>query len=103
MAYPTPETVQNHGVKTPDDFDRESFRVAVVEAHTFAGAQLLEMACFLEPHASGEGVRMGEFLALEAGSKQNSQKYTTSTAQMGANVTNTTSIGSRRRCVDVGF
>ena len=66
MAYPTPETVQNHGVKTPDDFDRESFRVAVVEAHTFAGAQLLEMACFLEPHASGEGVRMGELLALEA-------------------------------------
>ena len=30
MVYPSAETVQNHGVKTPDDFDRESFRVVLL-------------------------------------------------------------------------
>ena len=54
MVYPTPETVQSHGVKMPDDFDRESFRVAVLESHTFCGVEVLETVCFMEPHASGK-------------------------------------------------
>ena len=40
--------------KEPDDLDWESFRVAVVEAHTFAGMELLETVCFLEPQTSGK-------------------------------------------------
>ena len=54
MVYPSAETVQNHGVKTPDDFDRESSRVAGLEAHSFADVQILETICFREPHSSGE-------------------------------------------------
>ena len=54
MAMPTPETVQARGVKTPRDFDRTSFREVVVAAHTFCNVELVETACFLEPHANGE-------------------------------------------------
>ena len=90
MAYPTPETVQNHGVKIPDDLDRESFRVAVVEVHMFAGVDLLETVCFLEPHVSGKphlnllvrASRPYRWLrdAVSRCLAINSQKYTTSTA-----------------------
>ena len=54
MPMPKPETVVQHGVKTPRDFDRQSFRVVCVEAHTFCKVDLLETACFLEPHANGD-------------------------------------------------
>ena len=40
MAFPSEETVAEHGVKTPADFDRESFRQVVAEAHTFCKAVL---------------------------------------------------------------
>ena len=54
MPYPTPENVAAHNVKTPDDFNRDSFRQVVLEAHSDNGVQLLETVCFLEPHASGK-------------------------------------------------
>ena len=54
MPFPLPETVASNGVKTPDDFDRESFRAVVVEAHAFAEVTVLETTCFQEPHASGK-------------------------------------------------
>ena len=54
MAHPTPETVEQQGIKTPDDFDRETFRAPIVEAHGVSGIELLETVCFREPHASGK-------------------------------------------------
>lgn len=54
MPMPKPETVTQQGVKTPRDFDRQSFREVCVEAHTFCNVDLLETACFLEPHANGD-------------------------------------------------
>ena len=54
MAHPLPETIAAHGVKTPEDFDRSSFTTIVVEAHAACVVELLETACFLEPHASGK-------------------------------------------------
>ena len=54
MPYPTPENVAAHNVKTPDDFNRDSFRQVVLEVHSDNGAQLVETVCFLGPHASGK-------------------------------------------------
>ena len=54
MPMPTPATVARTGVKTPRDFDRETFREICVEAHTFWQVDLIETACFLEPHANGD-------------------------------------------------
>jgi hypothetical protein len=54
MPFPKPETVAQTGVQTPADYDRTSFRVLVVEAHAFCGVEVLETACFLEPHANGD-------------------------------------------------
>jgi hypothetical protein len=53
MVFPSDETVATHGCKTPADFDRQSFRVACVEAHTFFGNEVVETVCFQEPHADG--------------------------------------------------
>jgi hypothetical protein len=53
MSHPRPETVQRLGLKTPADFDRESFRALVVACHGTVGVELVETACFLEPHANG--------------------------------------------------
>ena len=53
MSFPSEETVAEHGVKTPTDFDRDAFRVLVAEAHTFCRVELVETACFKEPHADG--------------------------------------------------
>ena len=53
MAFPSEETVAEHGMKTPADFDRESFRQIVAEAHTFCKVELVETVCFQEPHADG--------------------------------------------------
>jgi len=54
MPHPLLETVAEHGIKTPEDFDRDSFRVAVLEDHQACGVELLESVCFLEQHASGK-------------------------------------------------
>lgn len=53
MSHPRPETVQRLGLKTPADFDRDSFRELVVTCHETAGVEVVETACFLEPHANG--------------------------------------------------
>ena len=39
MAYPLPATVAAQGIKTSDDFDADSFRLLVVQAHTHIGFQ----------------------------------------------------------------
>ena len=51
MPHPLPETVEQSGVKTPEDFDRQSFRELVVVAHSACGVELLEGVYLLEPHA----------------------------------------------------
>jgi hypothetical protein len=53
MSHPLPDTVQRLGLKTPADFDHDSFRVLVVAAHETVGVELVETACFVEPHANG--------------------------------------------------
>ena len=54
MAYPAPETGAAQSIKTPDDFDRESFRVVIAEAHIFFQTELWRTVCFRAPHASGK-------------------------------------------------
>ena len=53
MAHPMPETVEKLGLKVPSDFDRHSFSQLVVKAHGECDIEIIETACFLEPHASG--------------------------------------------------
>jgi hypothetical protein len=53
MVFPTEQTVAEHSVKTPADFDRETFRQVVAEAHAFCNVELVETVCFKEPHADG--------------------------------------------------
>ena len=38
-------------MKTPADFDSETFRQVVAEAHAFCNVELVEIVCFKEPHA----------------------------------------------------
>ena len=54
MAFPHDDTVEATGVKTPADFDHNGFREVVAESHTACGVELVETACFREPHASGK-------------------------------------------------
>ena len=54
MPMPKPDTVANAGVKTPPDFDRKSSREVCIEARAHCGIDLVETACFCEPHANGE-------------------------------------------------
>ena len=54
MPHPLPETVEQSGVKTPEDFDRQSFRELIVVTHSACGVELLEGVYLLEPHASGK-------------------------------------------------
>ena len=51
MDHPAPDTVEQLGVKTPDDFDRKTFVELIVEAHRVNAIELLEAVCFHEPHA----------------------------------------------------
>ncbi len=53
QAHPKPETVQRLGLKTPGDFTREEFGKLMVKAHKEMGVDLVETACFLEPHSNG--------------------------------------------------
>ena len=54
MPLPLPETVEQDGIKTPEDFDRQSFRELIVVTHSACGVELLEGVYLLEPHASGK-------------------------------------------------
>ena len=53
MVFPSDETVAEHGVKTPADFTRTTFREMVHEAHAHCSVEILETVCFKEPHADG--------------------------------------------------
>jgi hypothetical protein len=53
MPHPTAETLAQPDVKKPSDFDHDSFNRLMVQVHADCGATLEEIACFLEPHASG--------------------------------------------------
>ena len=54
FSQPKPETIQQHGMKKPEDFTREAFGTLMVQAHDSCGVQLEETACFLEPHGNGQ-------------------------------------------------
>ena len=53
MSHPRPETVQQLGLRTPAEFDRQTFRELVVTCHERARVEIVETACFIEPHANG--------------------------------------------------
>ena len=53
FAFPSEETVAEHGIKTPADFSRQTFREVVAEAYKFCKLELVETVCFQEPHADG--------------------------------------------------
>lgn len=50
FPFPYEDTVTRLGLKTPDDFTRESFLEACRAAHTAAGIDVVEGAVFLEKH-----------------------------------------------------
>ena len=54
MPMPKPETVATHGVKTPAEYSREQFIELGVAVHAACGHDVLEAACFQEPHADGQ-------------------------------------------------
>ena len=54
QAYPLPATVSAHGIKTPDDFDADSFRGVVIEAHAHCNITIIETCFFKEPHSNGK-------------------------------------------------
>ena len=54
FSHPKPETVERFGVKTPAEFTREEFTTLVVDAHAAVEVELVEAACFLEPHENGQ-------------------------------------------------
>ena len=63
FAHPTQESVERFGLKTPTDFydatqswvlAREEFTTLVVNAHAAEQVELVEAACFLEPHENGQ-------------------------------------------------
>ena len=53
MGHPRPETVEEHGVKVPGDFDRNSFWEIVVKVHGQCGVTVVEAASFQELHENG--------------------------------------------------
>lgn len=53
MAHPTPEVIHSHGLKKPEDHSREEFGKLMVKVHRECGVEVVETACFLEPHANG--------------------------------------------------
>ena len=54
MPQPTQEVLQRTGVKQPSDFDRTTFREMVVQCLAEVEVEVIETACFREPHANGD-------------------------------------------------
>ena len=52
MSHPTDDNVRVHSVRKPGDFDRDSFRVELLQAFDFCNIEILETMCFMEPHAN---------------------------------------------------
>ena len=53
MVQPTPEVIQSHKLKRPEDFTREIVRKLIVKVHKENDVIIAETASFLEPHANG--------------------------------------------------
>ena len=53
QSAPTPEVAERLALRLPSEFSRAEFRALVVGAHTACGEDIVETACFKEPHASG--------------------------------------------------
>ena len=53
MACPTEQTVARFGLKTPDDFNRDTFHQVVVQAHTQNNVNVAEAGTHL-PTSSGK-------------------------------------------------
>ena len=54
MVQPTPEVRERHNLKKPEAFSRQQFGQLMVKAHEECNVTIVETACFLEPHASGQ-------------------------------------------------
>ena len=52
MPQPTPEIIAQTGVKQPSDFDRVTFRVMDVQRLAECDNEVIETACFQEPHTN---------------------------------------------------
>ena len=50
MSHPTEEHVMRHNVRLPSEFDRDSFRAELVEAHAICAVDIVETMHFMEPH-----------------------------------------------------
>ena len=54
QSAPTLEVVERLGLRLPSEFTRVEFRILVVDAHVACGEEVVETACFKEPHANAE-------------------------------------------------
>ena len=54
MPYPKAETIIEHGVKTPEDYDCGGFIQLGLAVHNSCGIGLEEALCFRKPHADGK-------------------------------------------------
>ena len=54
QSVPTLEVVERLGLRLPAEFTRAAFSTLVVDAHAACGEEVLETACFEEPHANEE-------------------------------------------------
>ena len=54
FPHPTDSWIQRLGLRTPAEFDRDSFSELVVKVHHECDVTVVETANFQEPHASGK-------------------------------------------------
>ena len=54
QSAPTPDVVERLALRLPSEFTRAEFSSLVVDAHAACGEEVIETACFKEPHANGE-------------------------------------------------
>ena len=54
MPQPTREVLERTGVRQPRDFHHTSFRELVVQCLAECDVEVIETACFREPHANGD-------------------------------------------------
>jgi len=54
MPRPTPELIARSNVKQPSDLDRTTSREMCVKCLAECDVEVIQAACFREPHANGE-------------------------------------------------
>ena len=76
FSYPYASTVQQHGLRTPANFTRQTFLDLCRECHQGAGVALVEVVIFLEKHqrVDDEGNRLPRLNALTKASSQHAWK-----------------------------